>query len=127
MNDVDQKGAASLLKYLSLANTIGRAGAGIVSDLPFINPIWLNNFALVLGGTVLIFIPLMQTYSGLMAMAVIYGGIIGSAILLSGIMCMPLMCLSRWENNPKNRDASVLGLFSAMCCRCGSKDVEAKE
>lgn len=47
---VDKKTAVLLISAIGVANVVGRIGCGLVSSMPKVSPLWLNNIALSAGG-----------------------------------------------------------------------------
>lgn len=71
--------AGKLMSYLGLSNTIGRVVSGVITDLPCMDPVWMNNFSLMLAGTMVSLIPLFRTYAFLITGAVFFGLFIGTS------------------------------------------------
>ena len=70
--------AALLLSVIGITNTLGRVFCGWISDWPHVNPLMINNTALILGGAFTALTPILcRSYSMLMVFAVVFGFSIG--------------------------------------------------
>lgn len=70
--------SANLLVYLSAVNTVGRIVAGVISDWPCTDALFVNNAALITAGLACMLLPVMQTYIGHVTYAVTFGLSIGT-------------------------------------------------
>ncbi|TPP65571.1 Solute carrier family 16 member 1 [Fasciola gigantica] len=94
----DEAQSSYLLAYLGIANTIGRVLAGWLSDRPWANVILVNNMSLVLSGIATALVPLMTTYSILLAYACFYGFVIAAFISVRTILIVEVIGLDRLTN-----------------------------
>ncbi|XP_045207404.2 monocarboxylate transporter 13-like isoform X2 [Mercenaria mercenaria] len=105
---------AWIISSIGIINTVARIAVGWVSDKPWADCILINTFWLIVTGVLTMFVPFYKIYAGLVAYAVLFGCGIGAlfdatgnylasfylagvVICLSGLICLPLRRLSRWE------------------------------
>ncbi|KAL5967391.1 Monocarboxylate transporter 1 [Taenia solium] len=90
--------SANLLVYLSSVNTVGRVMAGVISDWPCTDALFVNNAALIISGTACIVLPLMPSYIGHVAYAVTFGLAIAAFVSLRIILLVEMLGLERLTN-----------------------------
>nr|CAD7568589.1 unnamed protein product [Timema californicum] len=107
--------AMFLVSCIGITNTIGRVMCGIVSSIPGMNALFINNTALTLGGaaTILSGVSMSVTYQ--YAYAVIFGLSIACFASLRSIIIVDLMGLDNLTNA-----FGLLLLFQGMSAAIGS-------
>ncbi|BHF83474.1 hypothetical protein SprV_0902661700 [Sparganum proliferum] len=65
--------SSNLLVYLCAVNTIGRVLAGVLSDRPWTDALFVNNAALIISGFACVLLPLATSYAGQVCFAITYG------------------------------------------------------
>ncbi|CDI97416.1 monocarboxylate transporter [Echinococcus multilocularis] len=90
--------SANLLVYLSSVNTVGRVMAGVISDWPCTDALFVNNAALIISGVACVVLPLMPSYNGHVAYAVTFGLAIAAFVSLRIILLVEMLGLERLTN-----------------------------
>ncbi|KAM7535516.1 hypothetical protein Aperf_G00000101910 [Anoplocephala perfoliata] len=90
--------SADLLVYLSAVNTVGRAVAGVISDWPCTDALFVNNAALITAGVACVMLPALPTYAGHVAHAVAFGLSIAAFVSLRIILLVEMLGLDRLTN-----------------------------
>ncbi|KAH9284351.1 Monocarboxylate transporter 1 [Echinococcus granulosus] len=90
--------SANLLVYLSSVNTVGRVMAGVISDWPCTDALFVNNAALIISGVACVVLPLMPSYIGHVAYAVTFGLAIAAFVSLRIILLVEMLGLERLTN-----------------------------
>ncbi|KAK8779477.1 hypothetical protein V5799_019180, partial [Amblyomma americanum] len=125
MSGIPPDKAAFILSAIGITNTVGRVFSGWVSDRPNVNALCINNVALTVGGVATALCPFFETYTMLLVYSAVFGFsigiffdltgtydasfyIAGSLIALSGIMCLPLPWISRWEKRRKGPVPTII-------------------
>ncbi|XP_052255650.1 monocarboxylate transporter 12-B-like isoform X2 [Dreissena polymorpha] len=113
-NGMSSSQSAWIISSIGIVNSIGRILVGWVSDKPCTDALSINNVALIVGGVFTMFVPLYKAYAMIITYAVIFGLCIGAlfdatgdytvsfylagaVIAASGLCCLPLRRVSRWE------------------------------
>lgn len=74
---IDKTEALWLISVLGIANTVGRVGFGVLSSIPRMNAVLINNISLTICGAVTLFSGVVQTSSYQFLYASIFGITIG--------------------------------------------------
>ena len=62
-----------LIGFLSITSTLGRVVFGKISDLKFVNRLYLYQFSIFCIGVITLLCPLVKNYAGLVGYALIFG------------------------------------------------------
>lgn len=95
---VDKESASFLLSIIGVTNTVGRVACGALSDHPKVNVLFVNNFALTVGGLVTMLTPLFPSYNMLMVYSAIFGLAIACFASLRSIMVIEFLGLENLTN-----------------------------
>jgi len=88
--------SAIILSTIGITNTLGRIMCGYFSDLPGIDPIMINNVALIVGGIFTIILPIyLTTYMLLIFYGIVFGFSIACFAALRTIMTTELFGMQR--------------------------------
>ncbi|VUZ40663.1 unnamed protein product [Hymenolepis diminuta] len=90
--------SANLLVYLSAVNTVGRIVAGVISDWPCTDALFVNNVALITAGIACMLLPILPTYIGHVTYAVTFGLSIAAFVSLRIILLVEMLGLDRLTN-----------------------------
>ena len=95
---IDPDRSAYLISGLGIANLIGRFGYGVIGHHKRIDIISLYSFSFLLGGVCLCLVPFVNSYPGLMCLAVLFGIFSGCFGTLLVSILIQLLGLSRFAN-----------------------------
>ena len=70
--------SSTLMVILGLSNTFGRLLAGFLSDNPWVDPLMMNNVALMIAGAFTMFVPLFKSYYLLVGYVIVFGCGVGN-------------------------------------------------
>lgn len=90
--------SSNLLVYLCAVNTIGRVLAGVLSDRPCTDALFVNNAALIISGLACVLLPLATSYVGQVCFAITYGLAIAAFVSLRIILLVEMLGLDRLTN-----------------------------
>ncbi|BHF83475.1 hypothetical protein SprV_0902661800 [Sparganum proliferum] len=90
--------SSNLLVYLCAVNTIGRVLAGVLSDRPWTDALFVNNAALIISGFACVLLPLATSYAGQVCFAITYGLAIAAFVSLRIILLVEMLGLDRLTN-----------------------------
>lgn len=110
-----QDRATFLVSALGITNIVARILCGYVSDRPNVDPLFINNVALIFAGVATAIVPHCQAYGLLLLYCVIFG--MGTACFASlrSIICVALLGLEKLTNA-----YGLLLLFMGMASLIGS-------
>jgi hypothetical protein len=80
-------------------NTIGRVGFGLISDLPQINSLYVNNFCLIGMGLTVASVPFCENFVSLVVVYVLFGLFLSGFISLTSITLVDLLGLENLTNS----------------------------
>lgn len=92
-----EKGAF-ILSVIGVTNTLGRLFSGWVCDQPKVKALVINNVALIVGGLVTAFNPLLNTYSLLLAYGAVFGFAIACFAALRSVITAELLGVEKLTN-----------------------------
>ncbi|ODM93665.1 Monocarboxylate transporter 7 [Orchesella cincta] len=99
LKGVDADSAAFLLSIIGVTNTIGRVVSGMVSDLPQVNSLFMNNVCILLSGVCVFVVPFCgSSYYAYVAVAVFFGLFVSAYISLTSIILVDLLGLENLTN-----------------------------
>jgi MFS family permease len=91
--------AASLISVIGITNSVGRALAGALANIPRVNGLHLNNLTLIVAGVATMMAPLLCTsYATLVIYAAIFGLNIAAFVPLSSIFLVKYLGLEKLTN-----------------------------
>ncbi|XP_041373533.1 monocarboxylate transporter 12-like [Gigantopelta aegis] len=96
--NISPQKAAFLISVIGISNTVGRVAVGVLSDLPWIDCLLVNNLALIIGGVVTCFVPFYDSYGMLAAYTVVFGLSVAVFVSLRSIIMVELMGLDKLTN-----------------------------
>lgn len=64
---------AWLIGFLSITSTVGRVVFGKLSELQFVNRLYMYQFSILCIGVITVLCPLAKTYAGLVSYALVFG------------------------------------------------------
>jgi len=88
-----------LISIIGIMNTIGRVGFGVLSDLPQINSLYLNNFCILGMGVSVAAVPVCGDYPSLIIVFVLFGLFLSGFISLTSITLVDLLGLDNLTNS----------------------------
>lgn len=96
---MDARSAAFLLSIIGVTNTLGRILSGVISDLPQVNSLFMNNLCILLSGVCVLAVPLCgSSYYAYVAVAVFFGLFVSAYISLTSIILVDLLGLENLTN-----------------------------
>lgn len=96
---MDEGNAALLLSIIGVTNTIGRVLSGMVSDLPQVNSLFMNNVCILLSGICVLAVPFCSSsYYSYVAVAIFFGLFVSAYISLTSIILVDLLGLENLTN-----------------------------
>lgn len=70
---MDAQSATFLISIIGITNTVGRVLSGILADLPWVNPLWLNNFCIICSGLCVFLTPFAYSYTSFVTLSLFFG------------------------------------------------------
>ncbi|CAL8110736.1 unnamed protein product [Orchesella dallaii] len=99
LKGVDADSAAFLLSIIGVTNTIGRVVSGMVSDLPQVNSLFMNNVCILLSGVCVFVVPFCgSSYYAYVGVAIFFGLFVSAYISLTSIILVDLLGLENLTN-----------------------------
>jgi len=95
---VDKENAALLLSIIGITNTIGRVGSGMLSDLPQVNSLFMNNMCILLSGLSVAVVPFCTSFYSFVAVALFFGLFVSGYVSLTSIILVDLLGLDNLTN-----------------------------
>jgi MFS family permease len=95
---IEKDQAAFLLSIIGITNTIGRVLSGVISDLPQVSALLMNNLCLLLSGICIAIVPFCGSYGAYVGMAVFFGLFVSGYVSLTSIMLVELLGLENLTN-----------------------------
>ncbi|KAK4293958.1 hypothetical protein Pmani_033383 [Petrolisthes manimaculis] len=95
---VDAQSATFLISIIGITNTVGRVLSGILADLPWVNPLWLNNFCIVCSGLCVFLTPFAYSYTSFVILSLCFGFFVSPFIALTSIIIVDLLSLRQLTN-----------------------------
>lgn len=98
MQGIDKTNAAYLLSIIGVTNTIGRVVTGMLSDLPQINSLFMNNMCILLSGICISCVPFCSDYYSYVGVALFFGLFVSGYVSLTSIILVDLLGLDNLTN-----------------------------
>ncbi|XP_035710027.1 uncharacterized protein LOC110852292 isoform X2 [Folsomia candida] len=95
---VSPQDAAFLISIVGIMNTFGRVFFGLISDLPYINSLLLNNICILIMGFCVGALPFCVTYGLILTVYVIFGLALSGFVSLTSIILVDLLGLDKLTN-----------------------------
>ncbi|XP_042218311.1 monocarboxylate transporter 14-like isoform X2 [Homarus americanus] len=95
---VDPEYATFLISLIGITNTIGRVLSGLIADLPWVSPLWVNNICIILSGVCVFFTPFASSYGSFVALSLAFGFFVSPFIALTSIIIVDLLSLRQLTN-----------------------------
>ncbi|KAK3855220.1 hypothetical protein Pcinc_038363, partial [Petrolisthes cinctipes] len=95
---IDSQSATFLISIIGITNTVGRVLSGILADLPWVNPLWLNNFCIVCSGLCVFLTPFAYSYTSFVILSLCFGFFVSPFIALTSIIIVDLLSLRQLTN-----------------------------
>ncbi|CAG7827516.1 unnamed protein product [Allacma fusca] len=95
---IDKDQAAYLLSIIGITNTVGRVLSGVISDLPQVSALLMNNLCLLLSGICIALVPFCASFNAYVAIAVFFGLFVSGYVSLTSIMLVELLGLENLTN-----------------------------
>uniref|UniRef100_A0A0R3S4N6 MFS domain-containing protein n=1 Tax=Elaeophora elaphi TaxID=1147741 RepID=A0A0R3S4N6_9BILA len=87
-----------LLLVIGLVNIIGRVVCGLISDLPKVDPLFVHNLGIIVGGIATCIVPLLTYYWMYIVYAVLFAWSVACFSSLRAIICIELLGLEKLSN-----------------------------
>lgn len=95
---VEPEYATFLISLIGITNTIGRVLSGLISDLPWVNALWVNNFCIIMSAVCVFFTPFAHTYGAFVTLSLFFGFFVSPFIALTSIIIVDLLGLRQLIN-----------------------------
>jgi MFS family permease len=95
---VDRDQAAYLLSIIGATNTIGRVATGVMSDMPRVNSLFMNNVCIFVSGICIACVPFCYDYYAFVCVAVFFGLFVSGYVSLTSIILVDLLGLDNLTN-----------------------------
>ncbi|UJR13807.1 hypothetical protein I4U23_000818 [Adineta vaga] len=95
---VPERSAVFLLSVIGFSNTPTRFLSGLITKIPYMTPLLVNNIGLTVAGIATFFIPLYNTYELLIFYCIIWGGFIAFHVSLSPVIICEMAGLERYSS-----------------------------
>ncbi|XP_071516142.1 monocarboxylate transporter 14-like isoform X2 [Panulirus ornatus] len=95
---VEPEYATFLISIIGITNTVGRVLSGLIADLPWVNPLWINNICIILSGVCVFLTPFATSYASFVVLSLFFGFFVSAYISLSSIILVQLLGLAQLTN-----------------------------
>ncbi|XP_063713419.1 monocarboxylate transporter 9-like isoform X2 [Symsagittifera roscoffensis] len=107
--------SSTLMVILGLSNTFGRLLAGFLSDNPWVDPLMMNNVALMIAGAFTMFVPLFKSYYLLVGYVIVFGCGVATFVCLRTIILDNIFGIEYLNNS-----FGIMLLFHGLAAVVGS-------
>lgn len=98
MQGVSKETAAYLISIIGITNTIGRILCGVLSDLPQVNSLLMNNLCILLSGLCVAAVPFCYSFATYVIVAIFFGLFVSGYVSLTSIILVDLLGLDNLTN-----------------------------